>query len=106
MRPLERQRRIAQRAVGDGNRRAADHVICELVPNQNTQRIGTSIVTDGKSDHRLGIAKGTAPSCRLAALQAFESRCVNRRNPIFRRTSGADFCEWDVMPREIGPRPF
>jgi hypothetical protein len=33
--PLKRQRGVAQRAVGDDDGRAADGVVCNLVPDQN-----------------------------------------------------------------------
>jgi len=43
-RPLEHQRRVAKRTIGHGNRRAADGVVDDLVPNEDSQRIGVRIV--------------------------------------------------------------
>src|SRR5262249_29048145 len=104
--PLEHERSIAQRAVGDDNGRATNGIVCNLVPDQNTQGIGASVVFYRKSDHRFRVTERGARSRCFAIRQPLEPWPINCRNSVLSRATGFDLCEWHAVLGEIRTRPF
>ncbi len=104
--PLEHQRRVAERAVGDDDGRAAHDVVRDFVPDQHAQWIGASILPDGKGDHGLRIAECGDRSRCLAVRQPLETRRINGRNSVLRRATGFDPRERHAMFGETRARPF
>lgn len=60
-RAVKNERGVAERAIGHGDRRAADEIVHDFVPDQNAQRIGSRIVADSKRNHRLGVHNARGP---------------------------------------------
>jgi hypothetical protein len=79
--PIEDDGRVAQRAVGDRHWRATHHIIDDLVPDQDPQRIGAGVPADLEADH--GLVGGSL----LVLTDGFEDRMVDRRNAVLRRAS-------------------
>ena len=50
---VERDRRVAERAEGDGDGEPAEFVVDDLVPDQDLQRVGARLAADRQLDHRL-----------------------------------------------------
>ncbi|MPY93721.1 MAG: ATP-binding cassette domain-containing protein [Acidimicrobiia bacterium] len=49
------ERRVAQRAVGDGNRDAVDRVVDDLVPGEDLHRVRTGVAVDLQHEHGLAV---------------------------------------------------
>jgi hypothetical protein len=97
---IESDRRVAQRAVGDGDRHIAHGIVDDLVPREDPQRVGPRLAGQGERDDRLGRREVYDLADRL------EARRVDRRNAILGRAARADFRQVDVALREVGARPF
>src|SRR5262249_17248450 len=77
--------RVAQRAVSDSDRDAADDIVDDLVPDQDAQRVGARVPADLQSDH--GIIGADFPILG----SGLEKRLVDGRDTVLRRASRQDF---------------
>ena len=97
--PVEHDRRVAERTVGHGNRRAAHRVVHDLVPDQDAQGVRAGILSDLHADDRFGVREV------LGFGERHEFGIVYRRYPVLRRSARHDLGKRDGVPREIGLRP-
>ena len=98
--PVEHDRRVAQRAIGDRDGHAADHVVGDLVPRQDPQGIGAAFAGNGQADDRLGVGK-IVDLCHRA-----EARIVDGRDAILGRPAIPDLAEIDQGALEVGHGPL
>ena len=78
---VEHHRGVAQRAEGHRDGHAADHVVDDLVPGQDAQRIGADVVADREADDRLAVRQ-------VDLGDGLELRLVDRRNAVLARAAG------------------
>src|SRR6516225_253049 len=83
-RTFENERGITERAIGDRHRCASDHVVHDLVPDQNANGIGPRIAVDGERDDWFRIADAAGPSGCCAVAELLEARPIDRWNAILR----------------------
>jgi hypothetical protein len=79
--PIEHDGRVAQRAVSDSDRDAADDIVDDLVPDQDAQRVGARVPANLQSDH--GIIGAEFPILG----SGLEKRLVDGRDTVLRRAS-------------------
>ena len=76
--------RVAQRAVGDGDRLATDGVVDDLVPQQHLHRVGAGITVERERDHGfLGLQEADVGG-------PLELRCVDGGDAVGWRPAGED----------------
>ncbi len=95
--PLEDQRRIAQRAVGDREGKPAHNVVDDLVPDQDLVGIGgcpTALLHD---EHGLIVFEPA-----VCILDRNEPWSVDRRDAVLGWAPGHDLFQRDRVTRKVG----
>ena len=83
-RAFENERGIAERTIGDREGLTPDHIVHDLVPDQNANGIGPRIAVDGERDDWFRIADAAGPSGCGAVVELLEARPINRWNAVLR----------------------
>ena len=95
--PVEGQRRIAQRAVGDRDRHASHCVVHDLVPDEDLQGVGPGVAFESDDDHGL-----TVPQPTICFANGLEAGLVDGRDAVLGRPARNDLLERDTVLGEIG----
>ena len=94
---LEHLRRVGARVVSDQQRLTIDHIVDDLVPDEESQGIGAGVRANGKRNDRFArIEEG------IGVFDILEDRHFNRFGAIAFEIAGVQLREGDTGDPEIG----
>jgi hypothetical protein len=93
---IEDERRVAERAVGDRDRPAAERVVDDLVPHQDLERVGAGLATELDGQHRLAVGEPLLGVGLRGGLGL-----VDRGDAVTRRAARLELRQRHAVLREI-----